>query len=86
MRIINEGNKNKANCYDCGSLLGFEPEDVTHSTIQPHGPYDFDPTDQYTIECPVDHRRIDVTSKITPAIGRRILELEQIRDNDTDVW
>jgi hypothetical protein len=79
MKIVKHGDKNRVECYDCGSELQFDPSDVRAEHMPPVGPYEIEGSDRYTIECPESHTTIDVTSKIAYSLGNKIFEKERER-------
>lgn len=83
VQIIKQGNKNLAECLDCGSTLKYTPFDVSKKYCPPSGPYDLEGCDYYYISCPCGST-IDVTSKISCGIARKIEEIEQQRDTIYD--
>jgi hypothetical protein len=82
MEILKGGDKNKVECYDCDSLLEFNPRDVRSRYVSPEGPYEMEGYTSYTIDCPVCESTINVSSKITRAIGAKVIEIERQRQRD----
>jgi hypothetical protein len=84
VEVIRQGTRNLADCRDCGSRLKYEPRDITHER-EPPGMYEFDECDCYSIMCPCGCK-IDVSSKISSGIARRVELIEEERRlSDYDV-
>ena len=78
VEIVKQGTKNLADCLDCGSILKYAPRDIHKRYDPPRGPYEMEGFDYYFINCPCGST-IDVTSKISGRIARRVEEIEKER-------
>jgi hypothetical protein len=79
VEIVRSGNKNLANCLDCGNVLRFNPRDIYWEYDPPRGSYEIDGYDYYYINCPCGSK-LNVTSKISSNIAKKVLEIEKERD------
>ncbi len=78
VEIIRPGTRNLADCLDCGSLLRYFPMDVWKEYDPPRGPYELEGFDYYFVRCPCGSK-INVTSKISGNIARKVEEIEKER-------
>jgi hypothetical protein len=78
VQVIKQGKKNIAECLDCGSTLKYDPGEVWKEHEPPSG-YDFEGYDHYYMRCPCGSR-IEVTSKISGGVARRVEEIEKARE------
>lgn len=77
MEVIRQGEKNLANCLDCGSILRFEQRDIYRE--QHEIEYDFDSYDCYYVNC-LCGSKICVTSKISSGVAERVKRFEKERE------
>jgi hypothetical protein len=84
MEIIKQGNKNLAECPDCGSILKYEPGDIFRK-YEPPGMYEFDGYYNYSINCPCG-TNINITSKVSSGLARKLEQIEEERNlSDMDL-
>ena len=84
MEIVTQGNNNRAECQDCGSLLQFVASDIMRRTVSISDPdyYEDGPENRYSVRCASCDMVIDVTDKITPGVARAIAERQRYEDYD----
>lgn len=83
MEILRPGNKNRAECGDCGSLLQFTARDIGRVAVPLQERYDEDdPAFTYSVQCPSCENKVDVTAKVSAHIASMVAERETYLDHD----